>query len=203
MTKAALRSLLKNTLAQVDKVSKYHDTYLDHVLETCLNSVYFQVHEQNPRALGQYTKAYSVATALYSATTGRYGIFIPTVVVPMPDKRGGVRAIRSTLGLDTYFAPITNMELALMEDSQADSLTVTTPTVVYYTVFSDIIDFKNMTATIAAAPFFLDLLVAFTSLADTDQVPLPYGKNVEIMKMALEMIGVIPPKDLLDNNAER
>lgn len=203
MTKATLRSLLKNTLAQVDKVSKYHDTYLDHVIETCLNSVYYQVHEQNPKALGQYTKAYSASAALYEATTGRYAIAIPVVLVPMPDKRGGVRAIRSTLGLATYFTPITHQELSLMEDSQADDLTVTAPAVVYYTVFSGTINFKNMTAAIAAAPFFLDLLVAFTSLVDTDEVPLPYGKNTEIMKMALEMIGVVPPKDLLDNNAER
>ena len=202
MTKAFLRSQLHGLLAAVDKVGKYHDTFLDHVLETCLNSVYFQVHEKNPMALGQYTKAYSVATALYAATTGRYSMAIPTVVVPMPDKRGGVRAIRSTLGLATYFAPITHQELALMENSQADNLTVTTPAVVYYTVFNGTIDFKNMTAAIAAAPFFLDLLVAFTSLVDTDEVPLPYGKNTEIMKMALEMIGVIPPKDLLDNNSD-
>lgn len=203
MTKEFLRSELRNLLASIDKVGKYHNTFLDHVLETCINSVYYQVHEQNPKALGQYTKAYSVSAALYEATTGRYGIAIPVVLVPMPDKRGGVRAIRSTLGLATYFTPITHQELSLMEDSQADDLTVTAPAVVYYTVFSGTINFKNMTATIAAAPFFLDLLVAFTSLVDTDEVPLPYGKNTEIMKMALEMIGVVPPKDLLDNNAER
>ena len=204
MTKAALRSLLKNTLAQVDKVAKYHDTYLDHVLETCLNSVYFQVHEQNPRALGQYTKRYATQAISSGGLASRYYHTLSVSLVPLPDKRGGVRSIVASADTDVYFVPVTDQELMLMDESQADNdLTTSAPIVVYYVVRPDVIEFKNMTSTIAAGTLTLDMVVAFTSLLDTDRVPLPYGKNIEIMKMALEMIGVIPPKDLLDNNAER
>ena len=204
MTKATLRSLLKNTLAQVDKVAKYHDTYLDHVIETCLNSVYFQVHEQNPRALGQYTKRYATQAISSGGLARRYYHTLSASLVPLPDKRGGVRSIVASADTDVYFVPVTDQELMLMDESQADNdLTTSAPIVVYYVVRPDVIEFKNMTSTIAAGTLTLDMVVAFTSLLDTDRVPLPYGKNIEIMKMALEMIGVIPPKDLLDNNAER
>jgi hypothetical protein len=202
MTKEYLRSELHGLLSSIDKTGKWHPTLLDHVLESVINSVYFQVHAQNPKALGQYIKAYSVSSALLVTGPGRYGLSIPATLVPLPDKRGGVRSLRSSLGLSVYFVPITHQELALMEDSQADNLITTSPSVIYYAVHEDVIDFKNMTATIAAAPFYLDLLVAFTSLTDTDEVPLPYGKNMEILKMALEILGVVSPKDLLDNNSD-
>lgn len=204
MTKEFLRSELRNLLASIDKVGKYHNTFLDHVLETCVNSVYYQVHAQNPKALGQYTKRYSLQAAT-SGSIDRWEYLLPVNLVPLPDKRGGVRNIRFESNYDDYsFIPVTDQEMVLMQWSQAGAITTTTPAVMYFTVRSDKVEFRYQSAT----PFLtntlqIDLLVAFTSLSDTDDVPLPYGKDVEIMKMALEMIGVVPPKDLLDNNAER
>lgn len=204
MTKEFLRSELRNLLASIDKVGKYHNTFLDHVLETCVNSVYYQVHAQNPKALGQYTKRYSLQAAT-SGSIDRWEYLLPVNLVPLPDKRGGVRNIRFDSNYDDYsFIPVTDQEMVLMQWSQAGAITTTTPAVMYFTVRSDKVEFRYQSAT----PFLtntlqIDLLVAFTSLSDTDDVPLPYGKDVEIMKMALEMIGVVPPKDLLDNNAER
>lgn len=202
MTKAYIRSLLKNTLAQIDKTNKYHDTYLDHLLEQCINSVYYQVYEKNPRALGQYTKRYTTLT-IAVGNFGRYVYDLTVKLVPLPDKRGGVRAVMNETDTDVYFVPVTDQELSLMVESQAYGLTTSTPRVVYYAVRPTKIEFVGMTATELYHPHALDLLVAFTSLADTDEVPLPFGKNAEILKMALEILGVVPPKDLLDNNAER
>jgi hypothetical protein len=103
---------------------------------------------------------------------------------------------------DIYFVPVTDQELMLMDEAQVDSLVATTPIVVYYVVRPDIIEFKNMTAAIAEGTLTLDLLPNFTSLLDADNVPLPYGKNAEVLKMALEILGVVQPKDLLDNNSD-
>ena len=201
MTKAYLRSQLSNLLAKIDKTSRYHETFLDHVLETCINSVYYQVHEKNPRALGQYTIRYSqtISAMQYEG----YAAVLPVELVPLPDKRGGVRSISDHTDTSIYFAPITDQEYQLMKSSQVDdNLTTTTPNVIYYVTGVDEIFFANMTATIATHTFTFDLIPAFTSIGDTVEVRLPYGKDVEIMKMALEMIGVIPPKDLLDNNSD-
>jgi hypothetical protein len=202
MTKQVIRALLKNTLAQIDKTSKYHDTYIDHLIEQCVNSVYYQVYAQSPRALGQYTKRYTTQAIASGGTANRYYHTLTVSLVPMPDKRGGVRSIVSSVDTDVYFVPVTDQELMLMDEAQADGLTTATPIVVYYIVRPDLIEFKNMTATIGAGTLTLDLLVCFTDLADTDEVPLPLGKNVEVIKMALEILGVVPPKDLLDNNSD-
>jgi hypothetical protein len=201
MTKAYIRSLLKNTLAQIDETSRYHDTYLDHILEAVINSVYYQVHAENPRALGQYTKRFSLQY-LSTEWGGRYAYALTVKLVPLPDKRGGVRSILDDTDTDIYFIPVTDQELLLMTESQARSLTTTTPICAYYAVRPTIVEFAGLTATELYHPFTFDLLVAFTSLIDTDEVPLPYGKNVEIIKMALEILGIIPPKDLLDNNSD-
>lgn len=200
MTKETLRSLLKNTLAQIDKTSRYHDTYLDHVLEVVINSVYFQVHAQNPVALGQYTIRYA-----QPITAGQYEGYVATLpveLVPLPDKRGGARVINDHTDTNIYFVPITDQEFQLMKSSQVDDITTTTPNVIYYVTGIDELLFVNMTAAIAAHTITADLIVAFTSVSDTTEVRLPYGKDAEIIKMALEMLGVVPPKDLLDNNSD-
>ena len=202
MTKAVIRALLKNTLSQLDKTSKYHETYLDNVLESCLNSVYYQVYEKNPRALGQYTKRFA-AQNLTAGTAGRYAYALTVKLVPLPDKRGGVRSVIDEADTDLYFVPVTDQELMLMEESQVvDDLTMTTPIVAYYVVRPTLVEFKGLSVTQLDDTYTFDLLVAFTSLLDTDEVPLPFGKNAEIIKMALEIIGVVPPKDLLDNNSD-
>jgi hypothetical protein len=175
---------------------------IDHVLETCLSSIYYQVHAQNPRALGQYTKRYSSQSISTDATTGRYYYTLTIQPVTLPDKRGGVRSIFDQTDTDVYFAPVTDQELALMEESVADGLIVTAPIVVYYVVRPDRVEFKNMSAVLATHLLTLDMLPTFTDLADTDDIPLPFGKHVEIIKMALEVLGVVPPKDLLDNNSD-
>jgi hypothetical protein len=186
----------------VDKTAKWHDTFLDHVLEEAISTLVFQAHEQNPKALGQYTKRYTAQTITAGGTASRYYHTLTVSLVPLSDKRGGVRSIVSSADTDVYFAPMTDQELMLMDEAQVDSLLVTTPIVVYYVVRPDIIEFKNMTTAIAAGTLTLDLLVAFTSLADSDQVPLPHGKNAEVIKMCLEMLSVVQPKDLLDNNSD-
>ena len=201
MIKSYLRSTLKNTLAQVDETGKYHDTYLDHVLEVVISSVYYQVYAQNPRALGQYTTRYSQV-----ATAGQYEGYVavmPVELVIFPDKRGGVRSIIDHTNSDVYFVPITDQEYQLMKSSQVDdNLTTTTPTVIYYVTRISEVIFVNMTAAIAAHTLTYDLIPAFTSLTDTVEVRLPFGKDAEVLKMALEIIGVVPPKDLLDNNSD-
>jgi hypothetical protein len=201
MRKEYIRSLTKNILKSVDKTNKYHDNLIDHAIETALNSFYYQVHAQTPRALGQYTKRYA-AQDLVTGTAGRYAYTLTVNLVTLPDKRGGVRSIIDDSDNDVYFAPITDQELALMEESQADALTTTTPIVVYYVVRPGIIEFKNMSAAMLYHKMTFDFLVAFTDLLDADDIPLPYGKHLEIIRSALEMLGVVPPKDLLDNNSD-
>lgn len=202
MTKANLRSLLKNTLAQISETGRYHDTYLDHILEACINSVYYQVYAQNPKALGQYTKRYTALT-LATGSFGRTECVLTVTLVPLPDKRGGVRNIVCDADQDVYFTPVTDQEFSLLWEAQGYALTKTTPIVVYFTPRPTKIEFLGAsTSTLFNSTYAMDLLVAFTSLLDTDEVPLPYGKNVEILKMALEIIGVVPPKDLLDNNSD-
>jgi len=201
MTKEYLRSSLSNLLARIDKTNKYHNTFLDHILEAVINSVYYQVHAQNPKALGQYTKRYSIQS-LSTGDAGRYTYTLTVSLVPMPDKRGGVRNIIDEEDTDIYFAPVTDQEIALMEESQATALTTSSPMVAYFAPRSTYIELMGLTVTELYHTFSFDLLVAFTSLSDSDEVPLPYGKNTEILKMALEILGVVPPKDLLDNNSD-
>lgn len=200
MTKAYLRSTLKNTLAAIDKTAKWHDTYLDHILEVVINSVYYQVFEQNPRALSQYTIRYAQTPS--AGQYSGYNFVLPVELVPLPDKRGGARVIIDQTDSDVYFVPITEQEYQLMKSTQTDDLVTTTPNVLYYVTGVDELTIVGMTSAIAAHTFTLDLLPAFTSITDTTEMRFPLGKDMEVIKMALEILGVVPPKDLLDNNTD-
>lgn len=201
MTKALLRSLLKNTLAQIDKTAKWHDNYLDHILEACISSLVYEAYASNPKALGQYTKRFRLQ-AVAVGDAGRRTCDLTVKLIPLPDKRGGVRSMVFTDDPDVYFVPVTDQELLLMEESQAGALVTTTPDVIYYVVRPNTIEMKGVSTAQTFYTLQLDLLVAFTSLVDTDNVPLPYGKEAEVLKMALEILNVVPPKDLLDNNSD-
>ena len=201
MLKKNLRATVKNLIKQIDKTATVHDTLIDHVLEECINSVYYEIHAQTPKALGQYTKRFQ-AQYLSLGVAGRYAYALTVKLVPLPDKRGGVRSIVATEDTDLYFIPVTDQELLMMPESVSDGLVTTSPVVAYYVVRPDIVEFYGLDAARLYYAYIFDLLVAFTSLADTDDVPLPYGKNADIVKMALELLGVIPPKDLLDNNSD-
>jgi len=202
MTKQYIRSLLKNTLRQIDKTSLYHNTYLDYLLETAINQTYFEIHAQSPMALGQYTKRYASQTVTLDATSGRYQTALTVSLVPLPDKRGGVRTIVAANDLDLYFAPMTDQELNMTpEGTEAYGITTTIPIVMGFVTRPTMIEYSGMTAGVAAGGVHLDLLVAFHSLLETDVVPLPYGQDMKIIADALKILGLVPPKDLLDNNA--
>lgn len=112
MTKEFLRSELRNLLASIDKVGKYHNTFLDHVLETCINSVYYQVHAQNPKALGQYTWRYAM-----TLTLGQYEGYVaplPVELVPLPDKRGGARVEYAERVVDPITQPTAIYPIAIL-----------------------------------------------------------------------------------------
>jgi hypothetical protein len=59
-----------------------------------------------------------------------------------------------------------------------------------------------MNATVAAAGVRMDIIIPFTDLALTDEVKYPYGYDIEITKTVLEILGVIQPVDLKDNNSD-
>jgi hypothetical protein len=52
----------------------------------------------------------------------------------------------------------------------------------------------------ASAGVDIRLIKQFKSYASTDEVLLPYGQNARILELVREYLGVIPPKDIINNN---
>lgn len=204
MTKAEIRSGLKNTLPKIDKVGKYHNRYLDFCIETVLNKLYQEIHANSPLDLQRYTKRFggtnSIAVA-YDAGAGLYYSNYPAKVCVIDDKASGVRRISTVAQGGMTFYPLSYSEL---EYKASGSYSHTVSTKVGYVVTQDRIEYCDMTAAIAAAGVRMDLLVPFSVYADTDNVLIPEIEDRQgesFMDKVLKVLGVVQPVDLKDDNS--
>ena len=217
MTKAELRSLVKNALLKIDNTNKYHNNVIDHSIEHAMNQIYGDLFRNNPSDLDDYTKSYGddespIAITLDSGT-GYYYSTLPKPIVPIGDKASGVRHIRgygtpvagSYTRQDYNFVPMTRKELDLISDTytgEYDGLSFGT---IGYVVRRDKVQYYGLDATthliiIDTGGVGMDLLVPFTAFDDTDIVMLPFGQDKKIQEMIMVFLQQIQEPDLKDDN---
>lgn len=211
MTKAELRSLVKNLLRKIDKTNKYHNNVVDHTISRVVTQVFNEVFVKNPADLNNYTVDVTLTISEYGTDTGRY--YSDSIAnyryIPLPDKASGVRNIFippdlvSSYG-DIKFYPMTRTEFDLMNHTGADTAIErgVASVRVGYVVHTDKIDFWGMPDALAAEEITAQVLQQFTVYADTDEVKLPYGMDEVVVRRSAEILSVIPPVDLKDNNKE-
>lgn len=205
MTKAEIRSLIKNLLPKFSQGSEYHNEVIDRAIEKVINHLYYETFLKNPLALQRYTKRYGTTTTIavtLDAIAGIYYSNYPTGVnpVPMPDRASGVRRItqRAQGGIKFYPMDIREMEL-VMNGSYFDTIT----SKIGYVITQDRIEYYGMTAPIAAIGVRMDILCPFSDYGDTEQVNIPEMPDSQgqiFTDMVLKVLGVIVPQETVDDN---
>jgi hypothetical protein len=205
MTKQELRSYVFNSLPKLDSTNKFHQRYLDSVIEKVLNELFWELFAVEPFSIQRYTVRYGVAvpiTVTYSNTLGLYYSTIPTGMVPLPDKASGVRRISTISHGGLTFFPIDSREIDLLNSgSYVDTVT----SKIGYVVGQTQVDYYGMTAAIAAVGVRMDILQTFSAYADTDTVLIPEfrdNQGVDFMDRVRKVLMVLPPVDLKDDNAD-
>ena len=210
MTKAEYIDFIRNSLPQVDKTSRFHHDQVAAAINVAVNTIFYDMYKQQPKSFKKSMERYTVwaiNTPAINAYSGRYTSTITVDVVDLPRKSSGILEILqgTLLGLGpsdtttTKFIPVSTMEGEQFYGSESSL-----PDNVIGFSFSGAraIEYWGMKAADATLGVYIRLIKQFKAYALTDNVILPYGRDQQIIELVRQFLGAIPPKDLLNDNAD-
>ena len=203
MTKAEIRSLIKNYLPKHDKTNKYHSEVIDATIERAFNQAFSDIFFKRPMELDNYTvELGGSGTAITVSTDANTAVEysdLTVAYVPLPDKASGVRHVYTEETGGTGFFPMSGTEFDLMGRGV---LSANVTNRIGYVVRPTRIEYYGMDATTKAAGVRVQVLQLFREYSDSDVVNMPFSRDVDLIQAVLTLLGVVPPVDLKDDNAE-
>ena len=202
MTKLEYIDFIRNSLQQIDDTSRFHREQVSAALNLAVNTVFYEMYKDNPMSLERYTTVVSSTPSNAVApgsTLGRYVSTLTVDVVDLPKKAGGVIEILTGTTTTTKFVPVSTIEGEHLYGSESS---LPGNVIGYSLSGARYIEFWDMSAAEAAAGVVLRVIQQFKSYSNTDNVKLPYGQDERIIELVRQYLGVIPPKDLINDNAD-
>jgi hypothetical protein len=208
MTKADMRSVVKNALKKIDSTARYHDRVVDQAIEDSVRQLFYDVYRKDPRDLSQYIREYGTEVALaidFNESTEQYYTDIPAAYIVFPDKESGVRYVVGHNGDKTMLYPMSINEMLIADrtyigSSLAESGAPYTRS--FYIVKGNKILYYNINSDLHYAGVRIGLVIPFSEYADTDEIAVPFGQNDQVFITAMQKLSQIPPVDLIDNNKD-
>jgi len=218
MTKAEYIDFIRNSLPAMDKTRKYHREQVGIAINNAVNSVFWELYFKNPKKMAKSLERYSILlsdltpTITVAGYRSRYVLSFNYDVVDLPRKTGGILEVLQLDGganpiittTTTNYVPVTTMEGEQFYGSEASL----PGNVVGFSWMAGVwsnryIEFWGMSAAEAAAGVSVRYIPQFSQLTATQEVLMPFGQDERIIEMVREFLGAIPPKDLVNDNADR
>jgi hypothetical protein len=200
--KRELISIIRNILPREDKTGKYHEEVIGAAIGVVYARMLNEIFAENPKELDNYTITYGVTsplTVVEEAATEMYYTTLPISYIPFSDKASGVRRVDAVIQGGNIFYPMDAREADLALNG---SMFYQAANKIGYVVKRTRIEYFNMKAAVITSGVRLDIVPEFSAMDEDDVVKLPYGKETDLIAGTLEILGVIPPVDLRDNNAD-
>ena len=204
MTKAEYIDFIRNSLPQVDKTSRFHREQVAAAINEAVNTVFYDMYKNGNKTVRKSMERYTtivISIPTLDATINRYTSTLTVDVVDLPRKTGGVLEIlTAALVPPTKYIPVSTMEGEQFYGSEASL-----PSNVTGFAFSGarVIEFWYLSLPDTDVDGVkIRLIQQFKSYTGTDNVLLPYGQNARILELVREYLGVTPPKDIINNNAD-
>jgi hypothetical protein len=203
MIKSEIRSLIKNSLPKFDSDAKFHNRYLDAVIEKVLSEMYWEVWSVSPLALQGYCKRYGGTTAIAVAQDLNANIYYsnyPARYIPFSDKASGVRRITTRQQGGFTFFPMDEREVELVNSG---SYVNTVSDKIGYVVTPERIEYWNMSAAVVAAGVRMDIVIPFSVYADSDNVVVPEISSEAgetFVERVIKVLVALPTPDVKDDN---
>jgi hypothetical protein len=202
MTKIEYIDFIRNSLQMVDKTYRFHREQVAAAINVAVNTMFYDLFLKNPKSFRKSMERYTTAVAsipALNATVGRYHSTLTVDVVDLPRKAAGIIEVLTATTTTTRFVPITTMEGEQLYGAEAS---LPGNVIGFSLSGARDVEYWDMTAAEAAAGVVLRLIKQFRSYANTDNVKLPYGQDAQIIELVRQYLGVIPPKDLINNNVD-
>jgi hypothetical protein len=186
MTKQELIYYIKEFWDGNEKKDIHPDT-VKFAISKAWNQILYDAFRKNHQHLAFYAKEYTGQTAVLDATVNKYEMALPAPILQLPDMdlKEGVRSITVDEYEDLDFVPISEYQLKMYYNLDVYNVDTTIGYMVYYDrlVFDD-----NMTAAIAAANIRLLLVIPFDEYSDSEEVPVPSGKDSDLQNLAISFL---------------
>ena len=204
MTKAEYIDFVRNSLQMVDKTAKYHHEQVAAAINVAVNTVFYGLWNNANANLKKSFERYTTLTDVlieYNATTKYYLSTLSVDVVDLPRKTGGIFDIidNGSSGY-TKYVPLSPMEWAQLNGITTSAEAKLPNNVVGFSFSGPRTIYfwgSDMTGS-----HYVKLIQQFRSYSNTDNVLLPYGQDEKIIELTRKYLGDIPPKDLINNNAD-
>jgi hypothetical protein len=202
MTKLEYIDFVRNSLQMVDQTAKFHREQVAAAINNAVNTVFYEMYKANPKvmrgSLERYTTLVS-STPATNATVGRYQSTLTVDVVDLPKKAGGIIEILTSSTTTTTFVPVGTMQGEQLYGSESS---LPGNIIGFSFAGGRTVEYWDMSAAEAAAGVVIRLIKQFRSYARTDNVVLPFGQDERIIELVRQYLGVIPPKDIINDNAD-
>lgn len=206
MTKKEYIDFVRNSLPMVDKTAKFHPQQVAGAINMAVNAVFYDMYNSGDKKIRKSLERYTTQTQLTCSqdlNTNRYRSTLTVDVVDLPRKTGGVYEVLSNAGASTntttLYVPVTTMEGEQFYGAEAS---LPGNVVGFSWSLPRQIEYWDMSGAEATTGVTVRLIQQFKSYALTDNVLLPYGKESVIIDKVREYLGLTPPKDLVNNNAD-
>jgi len=210
MTKAEYIDFIRNSLPMVDKTSRFHREQVGAAINVAVNTVFYEIYRANPKVFMKSMERYTTRATIIPVNItlrGRYTAPITVDIVDLPKKAGGVleimqwdaQGIQEIGTTTTDYIPVTTMEGEQFYGSEAS---LPGNVVGYSWSGAREIEFWGISAAEASQGVSVRFIQQFKSYSNTDNVVLPYGQDQRIMQLVREFLGVTPPKDTINDNAD-
>lgn len=212
MTQYEYIDFIRNSLSMVDKTAKFLRPQVEAALNFAINTVFYEVYLADPKKFRKSMERYTVRGSLAPILTGlgvrgRYTAPIASDIVDLPRKTGGIIEIMQLnddgiAGIEnttTTYVPVTTMEGEQFYGSEAS---LPGNVVGFSWSGAKEVEFWGMSVAEAAKGVSARYIKQFNEYASTDDVILPYGQDNRIVELVREYLGVIPPKDTINDNVD-
>jgi hypothetical protein len=197
MTKEQIRDLIRHKISggdlTSDLLSRYHGKFIDKYIELGFNTIVGAVSDLATKSndyglLDYYIKAFKVPVTCDTYRDEYYSI-LPCPIVPLPMARG-IRMISPMKGQGMDFIYRENNSANIYDELECG---LTSDYITYYPEGNKVFYGRNMTPELTELLF--KVLPTFSAWSDTDEIPLPTGKEMELIEKVCALIMQKPQED--------
>lgn len=181
---------------EAKQMGKVGDQKLAYYIGRVYNSALTAVFSRNLTNFDPYIKEYQSIAIAQDSNTNVYYSVLPSKIIMIPRKAGnGVIRISGMTSESVEYVPITNGELQVMDGLEIDIV----DDVVGYAFKNGRVEYKEMTAAIAAGTVKMELVIPFEAYEDEDLIQIPTGSDEIIIQGVMRMLINTPDADRIND----
>jgi len=205
MTKSVLIELLRGWLsgesATQDILHKIDPRRLEFYISASYQDMLYEMFKTNIEGLSLYAKTFKDVVVAQDTDTEVWSASISASIMQLPGTASAIRRISTNKGKTLEFVPV-DAEIAEAIGMLDVSDVNINSCIGYCLRNNNLIEFINFPASLSATKLRIDVLISFSSYADTDEVYLASGQANVLLQGVIGLLTGRKTVDLLNDNSE-